>query len=136
MSERNIAITLGPSKKRLDYNTVSPIFYDGAGRPHLLVQAKQDGKKFALLLRLEANDIWLEVARDMAIWGEVALVQRPGGSAFLDGQTRDLQKHLSADVPWVPTVTLEAFHALTKQVLDLSTTVAKLQATLAGGTPL
>lgn len=112
MSERNIAITLGPDKRPCPYNTVSPIFYDGSGRPHVCVQAKQAGKKFALLLRLTDNDVWIEVARDMAIWGEVALVQRPNGTAYLDGQTRELQKHISADVPWVPLVTTARLAAL------------------------
>lgn len=132
MTERNIAITLGPEKHPLSYNTVSPIFYDGASRPHILVQAKgPKNTKFALLLRLDANDVWIEVFRDMAIWGEVALVQHPGGAVFLDGQTRDLKKHLSANIPdWKPTMTQDALHAMQAELAALRLSVGAL----AGGT--
>lgn len=129
MSERNIAITLGPDKRPCPYNTVSPIFYDGSGRPHVCVQAKKDGKKFALLLRLTDNDVWIEEARDMAIWGEVALVQRPNGTAYLDGQTRELQKHISADIAgWIPVPTMGMLHTLQTRVSEAQASTTRLAA--------
>lgn len=107
---RNIPMVL--NGEEMDLNAVGPIFYDGANKPHALAQCKKENNdKYALLLALTAGDVWVEVARDESIWGFPALVERTDGSgtAYLCGQTRDMQLRIGADVPnWVSTVVKKA----------------------------
>ena len=105
---RDIPMTLTIDGRPLECNAIGPIFYDGRSEPFCLVQAKQpNNDKFALLLKLNAGDVWSVFGRDDRIWGFPSLVERTDGSgtAYLSGQTREMQLRIGENVAgWVSTI--------------------------------